>query len=338
MTKDYIVNLKDIAEATGYSISTVSRVIKKKGEIAQAMRDRILEVAGRLGYHDNRLSNGMRTGKTGTVGIVSGIHCTFFAELFSALNRELVKRDYLGLVSLNDDDEIDDQACIRRLLEHRVDGILIVPRHDQADNRYFTEATSRGLPIVSIDRKVPADIDFVGTDDYAGGWMAAEYLYKLGHRRLGYYQGPQGASPARLRREGFEDFCRKHADCTLILIGDGGWDTPEAAMLTAALQAHPELTAVGAFTDIFAAQLLEAARAVGRRVPEELSVVGFANMSDPAILSHGIASLEQHAGKLAEAAVTALFDRIAAPEAPWQEIRVVPELVVKKTTASPRRR
>ena len=107
MTKDYIVNLKDIAEATGYSISTVSRVIKKKGEIAQATRDRILEVAGRLGYHDNRLSNGMRTGKTGTVGIVSGIHCTFFAELFSALNRELVKRDYLGLVSLNDDDEID---------------------------------------------------------------------------------------------------------------------------------------------------------------------------------------------------------------------------------------
>ena len=316
MTKDYIVNLKDIAEATGYSISTVSRVIKKKGEIAQATRDRILEVAGRLGYHDNRLSNGMRTGKTGTVGIVSGIHCTFFAELFSALNRELVKRDYLGLVSLNDDDEIDDQA----------------------DNRYFTEATSRGLPIVSIDRKVPADIDFVGTDDYAGGWMAAEYLYKLGHRRLGYYQGPQGASPARLRREGFEDFCRKHADCTLTLIGDGGWDTPEAAMLTAALQAHPDLTAVGAFTDIFAAQLLEAARIVGRRVPEELSVVGFANMSDPAILSHGITSLEQHAGKLAEAAVTALFDRIAAPEAPWQEIRVVPELVVKKTTAPPRRR
>ena len=176
MTKDYIVNLKDIAEATGYSISTVSRVIKKKGEIAQATRDRILEVAGRLGYHDNRLSNGMRTGKTGTVGIVTGIHCTFFAELFSSLNRELVKRDYLGLVSLNDDDEIDDQACIRRLLEHRVDGILIVPRHDQADNRYFTEATSRGLPIVSIDRKVPADIDFVGTDDYAGGWMAAEHL------------------------------------------------------------------------------------------------------------------------------------------------------------------
>ena len=109
-------------------------------------------------------------------------------------------------------------------------------------------------------------------------------------------------------------------------------------MLTAALQAHPELTAVGAFTDIFAAQLLEAARSVGRRVPEELSVVGFANMSDPAILSHGITSLEQHAGKLAEAAVTALFDRIAASEAPWQEIRVVPELVVKKTTAPPRRR
>ena len=131
---------------------------------------------------------------------------------------------------------------------------------------------------------------------------------------------------------------RISADCTLTLIGDGGWGTPETAVLAAALQAHPELTAAGTFTDIFAAQLLEAARAVGRRVPEELSVVGFANMSDPAILSHGITSLEQHAGKLAEAAVTALFDRIAAPEAPWQEIRVVPELVVKKTTAPPRRR
>lgn len=334
MRKDYIIGLKDIAEATGYSISTVSRVIKKKGEIAPNTRERIMKVAEELGYHDNLLSISMRTGKTATIGIIIQLSCSFFAQLFTAINRELVKRDHLALVTINDDEHSDDRECMRLLIERRVDGIIFVPRNDGANDQYFAEITRRGLPLVSIDRKIPADIDFVGTDDYAGGYMAAEYLYSLGHRNIGYFQGPQQASPAKLRCEGFEAFCRKHPDCSLVILGDGNWTMEDDEKLGNILKINRRLTAIGAFSDFYAFKIMEAAEKLGLKIPEAVSVVGFGNVWDEKVGGYCqvVTTFEQHPDQLATIAVKTLFERMQNPQAPVKELRLKPQLAIKETS------
>ncbi len=332
MANDYLVGLKEIAEATGFSVSTVSRVIKHKGEIAPGTRERIMKVAEELGYHDNRLSIAMKTGKTGTVGVIMSLSVSFFVRLFAAVNHELVARDYLGLVAINDERSSDDRACMKQLLERRVDGIIFVPKNDCANDRYLAEITRRGLPVVAIDRKIPANIDFIGTDDFAGGYMAAEYFYSIGHRVLGYFQGPMQASPARLRREGFTDFCNRRNDCSLHIIGKGDWQVDDPALLAQELKLHPGITAVGAFSDSYAASLIEVAARIGRPVPESLAVLGFGNLADEQTNNFHISTFEQHPEELARVAVDTLFARMENADAPVKELRIKPQLTLKETT------
>jgi len=329
MVKECFADLKDIAVKTGYSISTVSRALKHKGELSRSTRERILNVAEQLGYHDNRLSNGMRTGKTGMIGVIIDPTTPFFNQIFVAMHDRLRSCDYLPVVSWAAN---DDQRVIHRMIEQRVEGIIIVPSNDAADNRYFTEVIARGLPLVSIDRKTPADIDFIGTDDYAGGWMTAEYLYGLGHRELGYYQGPPTASTAMLRRQGFESFCAQHADCRFHLLGLGGWQPDSDAQLEAALRARPQITAAGAFYDLYALQLLKIAAGIGRRIPEDLAVVGFGNVAFQWPNWSALTSFDQKTTEIAESAVSTLFRRIENPLAPSVELRIKPELIIRPSS------
>ena len=115
-------------------------------------------------------------------------------------NEEPLCLEIISCASFNGTQQ-EDSALLRRLLEQRVDGIIIVPRDDFADNDYFRDFVSRRIPVISVDRKTKADIDFIGTDDFYGGYLSARHLYETGRRNLGYLAGPDYASPARLRRE-----------------------------------------------------------------------------------------------------------------------------------------
>jgi len=334
MIKKYTVSLKDIAVATGVSISTVSRVIQKKGEIAPDTRSKIMNAAQELGYHENRLSNAIRTGKTGVVGFIGSVGDSFFNKLFVLIHEELRKRNYLPIVSWQVN---HDQEVIKRMIEQRVDGIIIVPTVDHADDDYYREVTERGLPIVAIDRKIPADIDFVGTDDYAGGWMMAEYLYGQGHRRMGFYHCCPDASPANLRKKGFLDFCNRHPDCSVALAGHCGWDLEEDWILIDFFNAHPEITAIGTITDFHAMQLADVIAKIGKRIPDDVSVVGFGNLDDQWILHRQLTTFDQKGDELAKVAVDLLFERMNGSVNPKVEYRVKPKLIVRNSTGKRRK-
>ena len=326
MNNKYTVSLKDIAESTGVSISTVSRVIKNKGEISDATRKKIMNAARKLGYHENRLSNAIRTGKTGAIGFIGMIDDSFFRKLFIRIHDELQLRNYLPIISWQSENE---REVIKRMIEQRVDGIIFVPYFDFADNNYFLEVIKRGLPIVSIDRKIPADIDFVGTDDYYGGWMMAKHLYEKGHRQMGFYHCYPDASPANLRRDGFMDFCSKHQDCSVELIGRGGWTMEDDSILVDFFKLHPEVSGVGTVTDYQAMQIIQLLGEIEREVPGDVSVIGFGNVQDPWISRQALTTFDQNLSEMAKMAVTMLFERMSGSMTNSRELRIKPELIVR---------
>ncbi len=330
MPRDILPSLKDIANATGVSIATVSRVLRNKGEIAPATKKLVLEAAERLGYHDNRLIYGIQTGRTKTIGVSMPLE-GFFSRILRAVGEELEKRDYLMLFCRKE----NEQAMLKRFVEQRVDGVIMVSSQDLADNTYFSDVISRGLPIVTIDRKTKANVDFVGTDDFLGGSMSAEYLYRLGHRKFIYYQGPELATPAKLRRDGFTAVCREHADTSLLLCGDASYNTKyDEQILFEFLMRHPEITAGSAFFDGYACRLWRAVLAAGRRVPEDFSIVGFGNIIPSNLSSFEMTTLDQKPELIARTAVERLFERIGSERnLEPVDIRIPPELLIRKSTA-----
>ena len=284
-----IVSMRDIARATGVSMTTVSRVMSNQGNLSQETRERIMRVARELGYYDNRLSSAIRLGRTGTVGVLIDLSVSYYNRLFRGIAGALDERDCLPVVAYR---ENEDCAMLHRMIEQRVDGIIIVPTQDDSDNQFYREVMDCGIPMIAVDREVPADIDFVGTDDYEGGRCIAEYLYRQGHRRIGYYTGPLLASPARLRLQGFRNFCLEHPEVSMIQIGEGNWPCMSYEKLIPFLKNHTEMTAIACYSDYYARQILSAVK-FAEVFPIPV-VCGFGNIISEFPDTPPIPTVEQH--------------------------------------------
>lgn len=330
-----MASLKDIAETAGCSVSTVSRVLKSKGEIAPATRKKILAIADKFGYHDNRLIYGIRTGRTQTVGLVCDFSNPFFQRIAHAIELELKKKDYLVIFSSNAE---NDQKTLKRLVEQRVDGVILVPRNDFADTEYFQDVISLGLPVITIDRKTLAEVDYIGSDDYLCGRIMAEHFHSLGHRQIAYYSGPVYASPAQLRFQGFSDFCKEHPEISLTLVKKPETvDTcdPDGEMLAKFLKTHKKITAIGTFYDYFAYDVCRTALKLGLKIPEDIAVAGVGDMIPARARMFELTTIDQKPGKIAEAAVDRLMKRLSLSKnetIPPVEVRIAPELIVRNST------
>lgn len=335
MSAEELASLKDIAKATGYSLSTVSRVMRNKGEIAEGTRKRIHEAAEKLGYHENRLISGFQTGRSGLIGIIYDHGNPFFQEIESEIQRLLYGRDCMLISCAAFNETNQDSALIRRLVEQRVDGIIIVPRDDFADNAYFSGLVSRCIPVISVDRKTRADIDFVGTDDFYGGYLSAAHLYETGRRHLGYLAGPGFASPARLRREGIEAFCREHPEFSMTIIAETGFFDFRRELILDFLREHPETDAIATFYDWQAIRICRILFEEKIRIPEEIAVMGFGCMEPDYANVFPVTSVNQKTAEIAAKVVERLFLRLERgkkEEIPSAEIRIKPEILVKGST------
>lgn len=330
MTLNFAVNLKDIAEQAGVSVSTVSRVVKKKGEIAPETRERILKIAKEMGYHDNRLSKAIRTGKTGLIGVMMDYSKGFFGQVACKLEQALLEQDFLPIFLSFSGKKPD--FLFHRLVEQRVDGMILVPILDSAGNDCYQEFNRCGIPIVTIDRETPADVCFVGTDDFLGGWKNADYFYQLGHRQLGYYSGPQKASSAALRKKGFFEFCQSHADCRFYQLGSEKWGMDSDAFIREQLEAHPKLTCAGCFYDAYAVQVCRVLRQMGRNVPGDFSVSGFGNVDYEYFDEPFLTTYDQKPALIAQTAAECLCKMIRSSQRCTEKIRLESELIIRNST------
>ena len=337
------VSLRDVARAVGLSAMTVSRALRDDGTVAGPTRRRVLAAAARPRYRPNLLMHGVRTGRSRTVGVVVPASTPFLAGILQGIHDALDAADYAMLVAWNPlhfaaPANRAERRHIRRLLERRVDGLILRPTHDAATDDDFREVRKEGLPLVVVDRELPGvRCDFAGTDDEAGARMAADHLLALGHRRLGHLAGPQAVSTARLRRRGFERAVAafgRGASCRTVEGHDFRGLRDEALRL---LRASPRPTAVFCANDDAATSLYESADALHLRIPQDLSVVGFADLPVASMLRPALTTVRQDPVRIGREAVRLLLARCAsgAPRNGPVAVRLEPELVVRGSTAPP---
>lgn len=270
------IRMKEVAEAVGVSVNTVSRALNGKSEISPETRERVLEVAAKLGYRPNKLARGLRSKKTGTIGvIVADIANPYFSMLVKGVVKTTQTYDYSIVLQSTDEDYDREEEAIQVLLAEQVDGVLIAPTQKGIET--IEELSESGVPFVLMSRYfMELDTDYVIMDDVQGGLLATEYLLKQGHERIAMVNGPLHISSARERLEGYKKALSEQGlevDASLVvaevLTMDDGYRAARQL-----LRGSPP-SAIFTFSDFVAFGVMRALRERGLRVPTDVAVVGF---------------------------------------------------------------
>lgn len=317
MLSPHRTTLKDIAQATGFSINTVSRALKGSTSISQATREKICQVAAKLGYVVNASATAMRLGFTRTIAVIVGdIANPHFAIMVKEMESEARASKY-GLIVLNTDEDAQREAeAVELALSKGVDGIIICPVQQSQDS--IRRIAAAQVPFVLIGRHfdgLPANA--VVCDDAQGGELATEHLLSLGHRKICFFNAPEYISSARERREGY---CRAFEKAGLAVDPAMIHTLPmhqaqRLADMRRVLSSR-EITAIFAFSDVIAWEAACVLQEMGRRVPEDVSLVGFDNLLSKMSFPFSLTSVRTFKTLMSVEAVKMLLSRMTAPYDP----------------------
>jgi LacI family transcriptional regulator len=328
------VTIRGVAAHAGVSVATVSKVLNERWGVAPETRDRVRTAIQQLGYQASLVAQGLASGRTGVVGILVADFGSFAAELVQGAVEALHGNEYELVVYSACKSGAEAAGWERRYLSRLagtiIDGaILVTPT---------IESVEHGPPVVAVDPLTrQSEMPTVFSDNLRGAVLAVEHLLALGHRRIGHVAGRAGLQSAALRMQGYRDALeRAGIPVDESLIRPGGY-TSTAALASARelLTAAEPPTAIFAAGDRSALATYKCAAELGIRIPDQLSVVGFNNIPESALVHPGLTTVAQAIRDMGKTAVETLLATIA--KQPVAQVAVVPtQLIVRGSTAPPK--
>lgn len=331
------IRLEDIAQQAKVSTATVSRVLNGKPGVSIQARQSVLEALDLLGYERPER---LRTRSAGLVGlIVPELSNPVFPALAQAIETALADRGFTPLLCTQTAGGTTEDQYVDVLLDHGVDGIVFVSglhADTTASRERYHRLRSRALPIVLVNGHEPSiDAPSISNDDVASMDLAFRHLVSLGHRRIGLAIGPDRFVPTQRKLAGFVEAYRRHLDdndgaahvMTTLFTVEGG----RAAARDLISSGH---TAVICGSDLMALGAVHAARDLGKRVPEDVSVVGFDDSPLIAYTDPPLTTVRQPVAAMGTAAAQALVSEIRGVRATRSELLFRPELIVRGSTGS----
>ena len=329
------VSQQDIAREANVSRVTVSLVLAGKDQTSDETRKRVLEAAKRLRYRPNLLVQGMQTGRTGAIGVIMPVSMHFHGQIAKGIHDELVEEDFVPVqlyTSPRTHTKELELEQIHRLVDRRVDGMIIFPIDVSVPDVHFQEIWQREIPLVTVDRETTTHADHVGTDEETGGRLAAEHLLSLGHKHAIHLTFPGKTGNMHRRGQSFAKVMEQGGAKVDVIAAH-----PEdvRAPLTEALSRTPRATALFAGMDPLALKAYGVAAELGIRIPEQLSVVGYADFPFAADMAPPLTTVKQDPYQMGRQAARILLDRILdrAQSAAPHRYHFTPELVVRQSTA-----
>lgn len=324
------VTIQDVAKAAGVSVSTVSRVLNRKVDVSSETQGHVLEVIEELGYTSNLAARSMRSHKKNLIGlVVPDIGSPYSIEVMKGINRAIAELTFDLLVYTTGDIRKSgiashEQHYVALLNNSITDGVIIVA---SAAREFITDG-----PIVSVDpHMVDPNYPSVQGTNYRGALEAMNYLLGLGHRRIGFICGRAGIGSAIQRLDGYRDALKDagiELDEALIAPGDFSTETGyQCSLQLLSLDCLP--TAIFAANDQSAIGVYQAANKLGLRIPEDLSVVGFDNISEARYL--GMTTIDQFLAEMGYVAVQMLL-KLINNELLEQQIHKMPTQLVERSS------
>jgi len=328
--KKQTATIQDVAKAAGVSVSTVSRALNGKVDVASDTQDRILSVIDKMGYTTNLAARSMRSFKKNMVGLIMpDIAYPFAIEVMKGVNRAIAELDFDLLVYTTGDVKkigraSHEQKYVSLLSNSITDGVIIVAP--------VTAVFSTDAPIVSVDPLVTnPNYPSVHATNYQGAVDAMQYLLNLGHSRIGFISGRAELESANRRLKGYRDTLVKAGiavDEQLIACGDFTTETGARCARELLSLDHPP-TAIFASNDQTAMGVFHVAQEMGVRIPEDLSVIGFDNISESKYM--GLTTVDQFISEMGFVATKMLIRLINREPLEVQTYKMKTQLVIRNS-------
>jgi DNA-binding LacI/PurR family transcriptional regulator len=324
--------MDDVAREAGVSRALVSLVMRDSDKVSDQSRAAVKDAAEALGYRPNLSARHLASKRTRTFGmVVNDLHNPYFAGVADGVKVATDESGYRLLFNsafLSDDNE---RAALETFIDFNVDGIIL---SGARVSKAIIEDAARSVPIVvASDPLKSSKVDTVNNDDHLGATLVVDHLVELGHREIVHIDGGNGAG-AKERREGYTAAMKRHRLQPHIVPG-AFTEASGVAAAEAALAADFSFTAIFAGNDLSSLGALDALDAAGRRVPGDVSLVGYDNTFIAALRHIGLTTVDQGRDHIGRLAVELLIDRVEGGRTEARHITTEPTLVVRDTTAPP---
>lgn len=324
------VTMRDVAQRAGVSINTVSRVVNDHGEISEATRQRVLSAIDELGFRPNVLARSLVSGKSLSVGLViPQITDPFFPEVVLGVESVARRQGYSVLLCNTNDDPQQELDYIDILAGKQVDGVILCG--SRLNEQQLSSAAARHRIAVVTSRK-PHGASVIALRGDSGLAAITTHLIGLGHRAIGHVGSSIGSGGERT--DGYRRALREHG---LTLNEDRMSIMQRPTIETGREGGHalllrcPDVTAVTCFNDLIAIGVMRACAELGRRVPDDVAVVGFDDIDLASLVTPTLTTMHIPRFQLGEMAMELMLRVIADTGVHEESLAVYPELVVRES-------
>lgn len=301
--------IKDVAERAGVSVTTVSRVLNNRGYISEATRKKVYKAMEELDYQPNEVARSLFRKKSDIIGlIVPTVAHPFFGELTSYLETYAYSRGYKVLICNSQLDASKEQEYIWMLRRNQVDGIIMASHTLDVE-----EYKKLNLPVVAFDRLISSRIPYVTSDNYQGGKLAVELLLKRGCKKIAHMCGSLNLDMlANQRHLAFMDVAEEkkipyftvETDINVFEV------SKYEELLTDLLVQHPDIDGLFLNSDIMAIAAMKVCSKLGKRVPHDMKIIGYDDVSIASLVSPQITTIRQPIAKMSELSVKLIEDLV----------------------------
>lgn len=327
--------MADVAERAGVSHQTVSRVINNSPSVRPDTASRVRAAIADLGYRPNRSARMLASTHSRLIGVATwGTSHHGPQQVLLALDAAARRTEYRITVStLHALTAEDTKEAVEELLQLGVEAVVLIIPHDSMLR--FAREADLGLPTVVVEGDLSRMPLTVGIDNVQGGQIATRHLLELGHRTVVHVAGPPGWAEASARVEGWRLELEAWGREVPPLRWGGDWSAQSGYEAGVSLARDPDVTAIFAANDQMALGVIAALREAGRRVPDDVSVVGFDDLPESSFIDPPLTSVQQDFGELGRRTMALLERVLGGEKAPTAEL-VPTSLVVRSSTAAPR--
>lgn len=336
MAAETRTTLADVARDASVSLMTASNAINNRPGVSESTRKRVIEIANRLGYVPNMAARGLAGGRTHMIGVlINDLTVQWATEVVTGVAEVLSKDGLELLISATYRDSSREAARIALLGQGLVDGLVLVS--PVLDPRTIELVAGLKAPVVVVDpRRFDTPVPHVTVANYDGARAGVEHLLNLGHRRIAIVGGDDSFDSARERLRGYHDAITGFGLSVIPeLVLPGDYTQASARQETEEMLSHASRpTAIFATSDVAAMGVIDAARSIGMRVPEELSIVGFDDIPSSATMFPALTTVRAPLREMGRAGAEMLLALLADPNDSMPS-QVLPTELIERESAVP---
>ena len=328
----------DVAKQAGVSVATVSRVLNDSPHVSPSVRRKVLRAVKALNFQPNRTAQRLRAKQSKVIGlIISDIQNPFFTSVVRGIEDTAYANGYSLVLCNSDEDFEKEKLYINVMRAEAVAGVIIASTLES--NPLISDLRNHKIPVVAVDRRITNQkIDSVFVANARGAFAAVSHLIELGHRKIGFVGLPWSCVPGKERFEGYQHALREKGLAVsrrLIRIGDAKQPSGYACTLEL-LKSQSSMTALFVANNLMTLGALDAIRARGLKIPDQISIVGFDDMPWAPLLQPPLTAVAQPTYELGRKAGELLLERLQNPHKPVANVQLDTTLIVRGSSGKPR--